>query len=374
MARLQELAEYGQSLWLDYIRRRFVTGGELEALIREGLTGLTSNPNIFEKAIGDSDEYRSDLERLARTSLDASAIYEQLAVADVQAATDVFRRVYDATGGADGFVSLEVSPALSRDTEGTLTEARRLWQAVNRPNVMIKVPGTPEGIRAFETLISEGVNVNVTLLFAVPVYETVADSYIRGLQRRTQAGGAIDRVASVASFFVSRVDSAVDALLQETAKNASPEQRTRLEALQGKAAVANAKLAYERYQHVIASAEWNALAAKGARPQRVLWASTGTKSPKYSDVLYVEELIGRDTVNTVPPATLDAFRDHGQVRSSLTENTREAHATLDALAAAGISMEAVTEQLLEEGQRLFGEAFNKLISTVEAARQSTAAQ
>jgi transaldolase/glucose-6-phosphate isomerase len=372
MGTLRELAASGQSIWLDYISRRFVTGGELDALIREGLKGLTSNPNIFEKAIVDSDEYKGDIARLTQSSLDANSIYEQLAVADVQAAADAFRGVYDASDGRDGFVSLEVSPGLSRDTQGTLVEARRLWQAVGRPNVMIKVPGTPEGLPAIEALISEGVNVNITLLFSVAVYEQVANAHIRGLQQRAQSGATIDRIASVASFFVSRVDSAVDALLQAKLKSAAPERRAPLEALLGKAAVANAKLAYEHYQHVVESVAWKALAEKGARPQRVLWASTGTKNPKYSDVLYVEELIGPDTVNTVPPATLEAFRDHGRVRNSLAENIQAAHADLEALAAAGISLQSVTQQLLDEGQQLFLEAFKKLIGAVEAARQEQA--
>lgn len=372
MATLQELDACGQSIWLDYIRRGFVTSGELGALIREGLKGLTSNPNIFEKAIDESSEYREDLSRLAGTSLDSSAIYEQLAISDVQHAADEFRGVYEASEGRDGFVSLEVSPELSRDTKGTLVEARRLWAHVNRSNLMIKVPGTPEGIPAIQTLISEGINVNVTLLFSVPVYEQVAQAYIAGLEQRAARGGNIGRMASVASFFVSRVDSVVDKLLDEKLKTASEKERLEVQRLFGKAAIANAKLAYERYQHIIASDAWKGLAAHGARPQRVLWASTGTKNPKYRDVLYIEELIGPDTVNTVPPATLKAFRDHGRVRTSLTENVKDAHSVLDALASAGISMEAVSEQLLVEGEKLFVDAFQKLIAAVEAARQKSA--
>jgi transaldolase/glucose-6-phosphate isomerase len=372
MATLQELDACGQSVWLDYIRRDFVTGGELAALIREGLKGLTSNPNIFEKAIGESDEYRNDISRLAATSLDASAIYEELAISDVQRAADEFREVYEKSDGRDGFVSLEVSPLLSHDTQGTLLEGRRLWEHVNRRNLMIKVPGTKEGVPAIRTLISEGINVNVTLLFSVAVYEDVAQAYIAGLERRLANGGDISRVASVASFFVSRVDSAVDKLLEAKLKSASATQQPELQRLLGKAAVANAKVAYESYQRMVASDTWKSLATHGARPQRVLWASTGTKNPKYSDVLYVEELIGPDTVNTVPPATLKAFRDHGKVRNNLTENLADAHATLDGLASAGISIENVTQQLLDEGQQLFLDAFQKLIAAVEGARQRTA--
>lgn len=373
MATIGELAASGQSIWLDYIRRQFVIGGELEALIREGLKGLTSNPSIFEKAIVESDEYRDEIAQLAESSREAAAIFEQLAVSDVQRAADAFRGVYDASGGRDGFVSLEVSPSLSRDTEGTLIEARRLWNAANRPNVMIKVPGTPEGLPAIETLVGEGLNINITLLFSVAVYEQVADAYISGLQRRLKAGKPIDRVSSVASFFVSRVDSAVDTLLQSKLKTAAPERKPLLEGLLGKAAIANAKLAYEHYQRVIASSDWRELSQKGAQPQRVLWASTGTKNPKYSDVRYVEELIGPDTVNTVPPATLQAFRDHGRVRNTLTENLPEAHATLETLASTGISLQSVTQQLLDEGQQLFLEAFKKLIGAVESARERHAA-
>src|SRR5215471_12493210 len=319
---LTELAKYGQSVWLDYIRRSLITSGELKRLVDEdGLGGVTSNPAIFEKAIDGSDDYASAIQEISdrHPGLDAKEVYERLAIQDIQDAADVLRPVYDRTGSHDGYVSLEVSPELANDTNGTLAEARQLWKEVARPNVMIKVPATPAGLPAIRALISEGINVNVTLLFARDAYEAVAHAYIEGLEARLAAGQPLAHVASVASFFVSRIDTAVDALLEARLKTASGADQPRLERLVGKVAIANAKLAYQSYKRLFAEPRWQPLQARGAQRQRVLWASTGSKNPRYSDVLYVEELIGPETVNTVPPATLAAFRDHGRPRASLEE-------------------------------------------------------
>jgi transaldolase/glucose-6-phosphate isomerase len=362
-----ELRAYGQSVWLDYIRRSLIAQGELKRMVDEdGLAGVTSNPAIFEKAIEGSNDYAAAIEELSKDPhLEPKEVYEALAVRDIQDAADVLRRVYDQARGRDGFLSLEVSPDLANDEKGTLEEARRLWKAVARPNVMIKVPATAAGIPAIRQLISEGINVNVTLLFAREAYERVAEAYIQGLEARRAAGGAIEHVASVASFFVSRIDTAVDALLEERLKTASDGERTRLAGLLGKVAIANAKLAYESYKRIFHGPRWDALASAGARTQRVLWASTGTKNPRYSDVLYVEELIGPDTVNTVPPDTLAAFRDHGRTRASLEEDPAAALATLDSLEKAGISLAKVTADLLEDGLKKFVEPFAKLLKAVE---------
>jgi transaldolase/glucose-6-phosphate isomerase len=350
---LQALAALGQSVWLDYIKRDLITGGGLQRLVDEGVTGLTSNPSIFEKAIAAGGEYDDLLRPLAAQGLDPKTVYERLAVRDIRDAADVLRPVYERTAARDGYVSLEVSPHLAHDTQGTVAEARRLWGEVDRPNLMIKVPATREGMPAIRRLIAEGVNVNVTLLFALDAYEQAALAYIEGLEERARAGGALGGVASVASVFVSRIDTAVDARLTGDAA-----------ALAGRAAIANTKLVYERYRALFSGPRWDALAAKGARTQRPLWGSTGTKNPAYSDVLYVDELIGPDTVNTLPPATLDAFRDHGRPRASLTENVDEARRALAALQAAGIDMAAVTDQLLAEGVKLFADAFDKLLTAV----------
>lgn len=365
---LKALAGLGQSVWLDYIRKSLIASGELKRLLDDdGLRGVTSNPAIFEKAITGSTDYADVLDTLRDQNLDAKSAYEQLAIGDIRDAADVLRPLYHATHRRDGYVSLEVSPDLARDTQGTLAEARRLWQAVARQNVMIKVPATPEGIPAFEQLIGEGVNVNVTLLFSQSAYEHVAQAYIAGLERFAKTGGGLGRVASVASFFVSRIDTAIDALISARLKaGVDPARADLLRSLLGKVAIANAKLAYQRYRELFGAARWAALAAKGAQTQRVLWASTGTKNPSYRDVVYVEELIGPDTVNTIPPATFDAFRDHGRVRPSLTEGIAAARDTMDALARAGISMKQVTDRLLDEGLLLFSEAFHKLLSAVDS--------
>jgi transaldolase/glucose-6-phosphate isomerase len=372
MNRLKELQRLGQSVWIDYIRRSLMTDGELQRLIREdGVTGLTSNPAIFEKAIGSGAEYRQALEALKRVGQhDAEQNYEALAIEDIRLAADQMRPAFAAAGGADGFVSFEVSPALAHDTQGTAAAARRLWQAVDRPNLMIKVPATREGIAAIEQLIAEGLNVNVTLLFAVEVYARVADAYLRGLERRLAAGQPIAGIASVASFFVSRIDSRVDPELEKLAASKSGSERDRVLALRGKTAIANAKMAYRHFQEFSAQERWRRLAAHGARPQRLLWASTSTKNPAYRETVYVEELIGPDTVNTMPPATLDAFRTHGRPARTLDANLDQARETLAALQSAGIDLHTVTSELLDEGVRLFAEAFSRLLGAVNKARQA----
>jgi transaldolase/glucose-6-phosphate isomerase len=366
---LKELLDFGQSVWLDYIRRNLFTTGELARLVNEdGLRGMTSNPAIFEKAIAGSTDYAQELQELAkRKDLDAKGVYEQLAIHDIQRAADILKPVYVESKRRDGYVSLEVSPGLAHQTQETIEEARRLWKAVGRENVMIKVPGTVEGIPAFQQLISEGINVNVTLLFAQDVYEHVAEAYIAGLETFAKGGGDVSRIASVASFFVSRIDTLVEskigALLKDTTLPA--DRQALLHSLMGKVAIANAKLAYKSYKNIFAGPRWQALASRGGQTQRVLWASTSTKNPAYRDVLYVEELIGPDTVDTIPPATLDAFRDHGRVRESLEEDLAGARRTMDDLVRAGISMKQVTDQLTDEGVKLFEKAFDELLATVE---------
>ena len=373
---LRELQDSGQSVWLDYIRRDLLTTGELKRTIEEdGLRGMTSNPAIFEKAIAGSSDYDDILHSLAsRTDLDAKARYESLAIRDIQDATDALRPVYDSSRRRDGYVSLEVSPYLARDTQGTLEEARRLWSSVHRENLMIKVPGTAEGIPAFRQLISEGININVTLLFSQEVYKRVAEAYIAGLEQLTARGGDISKIASVASFFISRIDNSIDAIVAARLKVArNAQEQEQLKSLLGKVAVANGKQTYASYQQIFSGARWQALAAKGAQTQRVLWASTSTKNPNYRDVLYVEELIGPDTVNTIPPATFDAFRDHGQVRASLTEDVGAADRIMQTVADLGISMKEVTDKLTDDGVRLFADAFDKLLEAVENKSRSQTA-
>jgi transaldolase/glucose-6-phosphate isomerase len=369
---LKDLLKFGQSVWLDYIRRDLITSGELKRLIEEdGLRGMTSNPAIFEKAIVGSTDYADILSSLRnRSDLDAKARFEIIAIRDIQDAADLLRPVYDGSKRRDGYVSLEVSPYLARDTQGTLEEARRLWKAVDRPNVMIKVPGTAEGIPAFEQLISEGININVTLLFSQDVYQLVAEAYIRGLEKFAAGAGDVGRVASVASFFISRIDSAVESEISARLKAGSnPQQEQRLKQVSGKVAIANGKLAYQRYLNIFSGAQWDKLRTKGAQTQRVLWASTSTKNPAYPDILYVQEMIGPDTVNTIPPATFDAFRDHGHPRETLTEDIEGAKKVMTDLAELGISIKKVTDQLTEDGVRLFEEAFDKLLAAVEKSTQ-----
>jgi transaldolase len=370
---LKDLLSFGQSVWLDYIRRDLLTGGELKRLIEEdGLRGMTSNPAIFEKAIAGSTLYDDLLNSLrSRTDLDAKGRYEILAIRDIQDAADFLRPVYQSSKRRDGYVSLEVSPYLARDTKGSIEEARRLWKAVGRENVMIKIPGTAEGIPAIQQALSEGININVTLLFAQDVYVKVAEAYIAGIEQFAKSGGDVSKMASVASFFISRIDSLVDSMIDarlKTSKDTNEQQQ--LKNVQGKVAIANGKQTYEKYQAIFGSDRWKALAAKGAQTQRVLWASTSTKNPAYRDVLYVEELIGPDTVDTIPPATLDAFRDHGIPRASLTENVDAAHRTMEAVAKLGISMKEVTDKLTDDGVRLFAEAFDKLLAAVEKSTKS----
>ncbi|MBX6329842.1 MAG: bifunctional transaldolase/phosoglucose isomerase [Pseudolabrys sp.] len=368
---LQALKEHGQSVWLDYLRRSLLTGGELAALIAEdGLAGLTSNPSIFEKAIAGSTDYDEALAGLLREEdRDAGWLYERLAVDDIRMAADLLRPVYIATQGRDGFVSIEVSPHLAAETEATIAEARRLWREIGRENLMIKVPATAAGLPAVRRLVAEGINVNITLLFSRKVYEAVVEAYLAGLEARAADGGDLRRVASVASFFVSRVDTAVDALLEQRLRATDePVRRAALQDLFGKAAIANAKLAYQHYRQVVGGERWQRLARAGARPQRLLWASTGTKNPRYRDVRYVEELIGPDTVTTLPPATMDAFRHHGRVRASLEEGLAEARAALTALDQLGISLEAVAEKLVADGVQLFADAADKLLGAIERKR------
>jgi transaldolase / glucose-6-phosphate isomerase len=374
---LAQLQRFGQSIWLDYIRRDLLKGGELQRLITEdGLRGMTSNPAIFEKAIAGSTQYQDFLDSFAgRTDLDAKGRYELLAIRDIQDAADLLRPVYQSTKKRDGYVSLEVSPYLAHDTNGTIEEARRLWKSVARENVMIKVPGTLAGIPAFRQLIGEGINVNVTLLFAQGVYEQVAAAFIDGVETFAAAGGDVNKVASVASFFISRIDSLVDSMVgDQLKKETDAARKAKLQSILGKVAIANGKLTYEAYERIFSSPRWKALAAKGAQTQRVLWASTSTKNPNYRDVLYVEEMIGPDTVNTVPPATLDAFRDHGQPRQSLTENLDAARQTMADLAAVGIVMKDVTGKLTVDGVKLFADAFDLLLAAVEKSTKRSAPQ
>lgn len=363
---IQALAEHGQSIWLDYIRRDMTRSGELHRMIEDGLRGMTSNPAIFQKSIATSPDYTAALETSgADPSVSAQQLYERIAIEDIREACDVMAPLYKACGQRDGFVSLEVAPDLAHDSEATVAEAHRLWAAVDRPNLMIKVPATPEGIVAVEQLIADGLSVNITLIFSCEVYRRVAQAYRRGLERRVAQGEPVAHIASVASFFISRIDSEIDPLLARIAE-ASTEHAATARHLQGRIAIANAKLAYAMFQGDLEHPQWASLARAGARPQRLLWASTGTKNPRYSDVLYIEELIGRDTVNTVPPATLDAFLDHGQVRSTLEHDVEGARASMAALAELGISMEAVTERLLVDGLRLFTDAMSSLLSTIAA--------
>ncbi|NEU13374.1 bifunctional transaldolase/phosoglucose isomerase [Methylobacterium sp. BTF04] len=363
--------EQGQAVWLDFVARGFVQQGKLKALVDEdGLRGVTSNPSIFEKAIGGSVEYDPALKAVMDAG-DARVIdlYEGLAIADIQAAADVLRPVYEASDGADGYVSLEVSPYLALDTEETLAEARRLHAAVGRDNLMVKVPATAEGIPAIRALTADGISINVTLLFSVETYAAVAHAFIDGLAAFGARGGDVAKVASVASFFISRIDVAVDKALDDTiARTEGADAKAALEALKGKVAIANAKRAYQRYKDIFGEPKWQALAAMGAKPQRLLWASTGTKNKAYSDVLYVEELIGPDTVNTMPPATMDAFRDHGTVKSAIEADLGAAEAVMAGLAKAGIDIETIGDQLVDEGVQLFIDAADKLLGAVAGKR------
>jgi transaldolase/glucose-6-phosphate isomerase len=364
---LKQLETCGQSPWLDYLSRSLVERGELASLIdRDGIKGLTSNPSIFEKAIAESDEYIDALNQfVAQGEHSVGEIYEHLAIADIRATADALRAVFEQTAGRDGYVSLECSPYLADDTDATIDEAIRLWTAVGRPNLMVKVPATPAGIPAVRHLIAHGLNINITLLFSVTVYEQVVEAYLSGLEELLQAGGDLSRVASVASFFVSRVDTVIDKHLAALGDPALADR------LRGKAAIANAKVAYARYQSLFSGPRWQRLAAAGARSQRLLWASTGTKNPAYRDTLYVDSLIGRDTVNTMPPATMDAFRDHGEATPEAIEHdVEDARAVLDELERHGISLEAAAAGLVTQGVQLFVEAFDKLLAAVAHQRDT----
>ena len=363
---LKGLLAYGQSPWLDYIRRNILLNGDLKKMIdNDGLRGMTSNPAIFEKAITAGDDYNDIIKAADAKSSTAMALYEKIAIRDVQDATDIFGPLHKETKGRDGYVSLEVSPNLAFDTQATIEEARRLWKTVNRPNVMIKIPATPQGVPAIRQALEDGINVNITLLFAQSAYEQVAEAYFAALEARVTKGQDISHIASVASFFVSRIDSLVDSNIDAKQKTETDSaKKALLESLRGKVAIANARRTYAKYQELIASPRWKALAAKGAQTQRLLWASTSTKNPKYRDVLYVEELIGEDTVDTIPPATFDAFRDHGKLRNSLTENVAGANKTMSDMEAAGISMKEVTDKLLADAVKLFQDPFKQLLDAI----------
>lgn len=363
--RLLALRDAGQSIWLDYIDRTLITSGQLERYIAEGwLTGETTNPTIFEKALAEGSAYDEQLSALPR-GLSAAEIFEQIEAEDVRAACDLFAGVYNSTDGMDGYVSIEVSPHLANDTDATVTEAHRLWELVGRPNVMVKVPGTEAGARAAQQLLADGINVNVTLLFALTAYERVIQAFMGGLEARARQGKPVTRVASVASFFVSRVDSEVDRRLEALAAAASDAERERILGLRGKAAIANAKLAYRLFCAELAGARWRALSGKGAKCQRPLWASTSTKNPEYRDVMYVEQLVGRNTVNTLPPQTIDAFRDHGEVSRSVADGLDDAQRTLAELEDLGISMKEVTDKLLVDGLVSFQKSFDQLTAGIE---------
>jgi len=369
---LHTLHAAGQSIWLDYIDRSMLTNGDLTRRIREdALTGMTSNPTIFEKALATGTAYDAQLKAAAGTG-GAWEMFELVETDDVRVACDAFAGVYRDSKRKDGYVSIEVSPGSAHDAAATITEAHRLWKTVNRPNVMIKVPGTPEGCIALRRLIADGLNVNVTLLFSVDAHARVIEAYLAGLEDRAAAGGDLSHVASVASFFVSRVDGAIDAMLEAKVKDGSL-PRERATALQGKAAIANAKRAYRLFQERFRGARWAALAAKGAQLQRPLWASTSTKNPAYRDVLYVEQLVGPETVNTMPPATLEAFRDHGITARTVDSDVGAADTLLNDLAALGISLDRVTDQLLTEGLASFQKSFDTLIAGIEKKTASLAA-
>ncbi|MCH8090587.1 MAG: transaldolase, partial [Chloroflexi bacterium] len=353
-----EARRLGQSIWYDNIRRGLITSGELGRLIETGVTGLTSNPTIFERAIAGSTDYDEALLGMANSGRSTAEIFEALAIEDIRAAADLLLPIYEATGGVDGYASLEVSPTLAHDTEGTVAEAERLYSVLDRPNVMIKVPATPEGIPAVRRLIAKGINVNVTLIFSLDAYREVVEAYIRGLEELTQNGGEAGGVASVASFFISRIDTAVDALIEERGRLGQDDVRHLL----GKAAIANAKLAYKAFRDTFHGERFASLAGRGGRAQRPLWASTGTKNPAYSDVLYMDSLIGPDTVNTVPPATLTAFLEHGTASPTLERDLLDAQETMQALERAGIDVNKVTSRLLADGVKSFADSFTQLLA------------
>ena len=368
-----ELTDLGQSVWYDNLNRQLIVSGDLKRMVAEDrVTGGTSNPSIFEKAVGGSDAYDADIRRLVAEGKDTGAIYDELTITDVRESADVFRAAYDATIARDGYASLEVPPDLANDTEATIREARRLFAALDRPNAMIKIPGTQAGLPAIQQCLEDGININITLLFGVKNYEQVANTYITALEKRAAAGKPVDRIGSVASFFVSRVDSLVDEKIERMIEIGTNGRKMKLASLRGQAAIANAKVAYDRYRHIFAGPRWQALADLGAQTQRCLWASTSTKNPIYRDVIYVEELIGSDTVNTVPPATLDAFRDHGDVAPTLDEDIGGARHTLMAIDEMGIDFKAVTDELQEQGVKLFCDSYDKARDTIRQKSESLA--
>ena len=361
---LKILASLGQSIWLDYIRRDLIMNGELLHLIEDdGLRGITSNPAIFEKAIAESNIYDPEIRRMASQKKDVAAIYEAISQEDVTSAADAFRPLYDKTDGMDGYVSLEVNPHLARDAQGTIEEGRRLWSSLNRPNVLIKVPATREGLIAIRQLITEGININVTLLFGLPRYREVAEAYIEGLEVRVSQGKPINHIASVASFFLSRIDTLVDPLLVKIAQSTSDKKEIAREDL-GEVAISSARVAYQIYKEIFGSSRFKKLQDKGAQVQRLLWASTSNKNPEYSDVKYIEALIGAETVNTVPPQTIDAYRDHGDPKLRLENDITKAHKVMSSLPTLGINIEQVTQQLEDEGVNKFNEPFDKLMTAI----------
>lgn len=362
---IKKIHEFGQSIWLDFIDRKIMNTGELQRLITDdGIRGITSNPAIFEKAISSSSDYDADIKKLTQEGKSNEAIFYSMAIADIQRAADIIRPVYDeAIKGSDGYVSLEVSPFLARDTEGTLKQARELWQAVDRENVMIKIPGTAEGLPAIRQCISEGININVTLLFGLERYAQVVEAYISGLEERAAMGESIEHVASVASFFLSRIDVLVDPMLDANG----------LGNLKGEVAIASARKAYEIYKHEFSTPRFKELEAKGAKPQRLLWASTGTKNPAFPDTKYIDALIGPDTVNTVPNETLDAFRDHGKAASRLENDLDKATQTLEQAEQAGIHLKAISQQLENEGIEKFNAPYEKLLAAIEKQKQQVTA-
>lgn len=374
-ARVAQLLDQGQSIWQDDISRAQLTSGSLAAMIEDvGVRGVTSNPAIFEKAISGSADYDAQIASLSKSNLSAAEIFEELAVTDIRNACDVFRPIYDLSDGGDGFVSIEVEPQLARDPEGTRASVRRLWKKVDRPNLMVKIPGTVEGAPIIREMLAEGKNINITLLFSIEAYERVAHAYIDAMEQRVEEGKPVHEVASVASFFVSRVDTLTDRLLNEkTSETEDPRDKKALEDLRGKAAVANAKLAYAKFEEIFSGSRWEALKAAGARPQRPLWASTGTKNPDYSDVLYVDTLIGPHTINTMPGKTIQAFLDHGVVKRTVDTGVAQARDVILDLEAAGISIDAVTAQLENEGIDAFINSFETLLAGVEGKRASLAA-
>lgn len=362
---LLELESFGQSIWLDYLRRNSLENGEFKQWIdQDGASGLTSNPSIFEKAIAGSHDYDEAIRALSMEGKSAEAIYQALTIEDIQYAADLFRPTYDRLQGADGFVSLEVSPKLAHDTTGTIVEARQLWSAVNRPNLFIKVPATKEGLPAIQQLTAEGINVNITLLFGLPRYQEVAQAYIDGLETRVAMGKPLKEVASVASFFLSRIDVLIDPIIEKMRLGKESDAEL-VAGLHGQVAIASARVAYQIYQEIFGGKQFQKLAQIGARTQRLLWASTSTKNPDYSDILYVETLIGRDTINTMTVETLNAYRDHGQPAARLEEGTQEAYRVLERLGQAGIDLDSLTQQLEDEGVEKFSQALDKLMASLK---------